>query len=247
MLCVCVCRTSHYQLTLLKITSFGSSHADRQQERKREMAVNYSQWSVEEVTNWLETINLHSLIPAFEKLNITGPDLPQLDDAFMRENLHITKPAEMAALKGALSALTDPGVPVVPLTASKPTNRKVSNQPGKPVERERSGSFDGKKTYPQMTRNMSTFNPTTMPRNFTVSSGEKELVSGTREPRLKKGASAPEVLDDRCRYSGWIRKQGGSYKSCEYALVCCVCTSSSYETSCIWLVFDHVLMGKVPG
>ena len=185
------------------------------------MALSYKQWGVDEVTRWLESVNLHSLIPMFERLGITGQDLPQLDDVYMRDSLRITKPAEITVLKGAISNLTDV-LSVQP--GGRTPNRKISNPPAavRPVERERSGSFDGKKTYPQMARKTSNFTPTTMPRNFTVSGGEKELVVGTREPRIKKGASAPEVLDDRCRYSGWIRKQGGGYKSCESVVPCAV-------------------------
>ena len=213
------------------------------------MALSYKQWSVDDVSSWLESINLHSLIPAFERLNISGLDLPLLDDAYLRENLRITKPAEMAALKGALSNLTDPG------TSGKPPNRRVSNQTAvKPIERERAGSFDGKKTYPLMSRKTSNFAPaTTMPRNFTVSGSEKDLLTmaGTREPRLKKGASAPEVLDDRCRYSGWIRKQGGGYKSCESMFMYWkwfsehhpVCTSTLLVHG---LYFERAQIGKGP-
>jgi hypothetical protein len=167
-------------------------------------ATSYRQWSVDDVTKWLESIHLHSLIPTFERLNISGSDLPQLDDGFLREKLRITKPAEMIALKGAISNLTD--------APAATTNRKVSNAVGGVKPLERSGSFERKKTYP-LSRKTTSFTPTTMPRNFTVAGGEKESIVGTREPQLKKGASAPEVLDDRCRYSGWIRKQGGGYKN----------------------------------
>ena len=143
-------------------------------------ATSYRQWSVDDVTKWLESIHLHCLIPTFERLNIAGSDLPQLDDSFLREKLRITKPAEMIALKGAISNLTD-----APLAT---TNRKVSNAVGgvKPVER--SGSFERIKTYPQVSRKTTSFTPTTMPRNFTVPCGEKESIVGTREPQLKKGA-----------------------------------------------------------
>jgi hypothetical protein len=180
------------------------------------MALSYKQWGVDDVVKWLESIQLHNLIPMFERHGITGPDLPQMDDAYMRESLRITKPAEMTALRGAISTLTEQ---LVMTGQPGKGSRKVSNAPLKPAERERTGSFDQQKTYPQLSRKTSNFTPTTMPRNFTVSGGEREIVVGsaTREPRLKKGASAPEVLDDRCRYSGWIRKQGGGYKSCEWS------------------------------
>ena len=171
---------------------------------------------MDDITRWLESINLHSLIPTFERLTITGSDLPQLDDVYMRDKLRITKPAEMIVLKGAISNLTD---------APAPANKKISNAVGagaKPMERERSGSFEKKKTYPQVSaRKAASFTPATMPRNFTATGGsDVGSIVGTREPQLKKGASAPEVLDDRCRYSGWIRKQGGGYKSCECTCLC---------------------------
>lgn len=172
------------------------------------MAQSYKQWDVDAVSKWLESIHFNSLIPVFERHNICGSDLPQLDDNFLRERLRITKPAEIAALKGAILSLAEPAAPPS-RQAGKGASRRVSN-PARPMERERSGSFDKQKTYPQTKKT-----PTTMPRNFTVSGGED--FSATREPQLQKGASAPSVLDDRCRYSGWIRKQGGGYKNCEWA------------------------------
>ena len=167
------------------------------------MAQNIQQWSVDDVSKWLESLHLYSLIPIFERYNIRGVELSQMDDAYMRESLRITKPGEVAALKGAISNLIE--------QAPQKQNKRVSA----PV-RERSGSLDKPKTYPQMSKKISNFNPTTMPRNFTISGGETEFgISATREPRLKKDASAPDVLDDKCRYSGWIIKQGGGYKNCK--------------------------------
>ena len=185
------------------------------------MAQNFKQWSVDDVSKWLESLHLHSLIPTFERHNITGSDLPQLDDAYMRENLRITKPGEVTVLKGAILNLEQTAAP---RQANKAPNRKVANIPGRSATeshtRERTGSYEKQKTYPQTSmKKVSNITPTTMPRNFTVSGGEDlHAISRTREPRLKKGASAPEVLDDRCRYSGWIRKQGGGYKNCKWAL-----------------------------
>lgn len=164
------------------------------------MAQNYKQWDVEAVSQWLESIHLHSLIPLFERNNITGADLPLLDDAYFRDHLRITKPAELAALRGALHSLTESSARQVKPAVAK---RSVTAPP-RPMERERSGSFDKPPKKPT---------PVTMPRNFTVP--ERDFAP-TREPQLKKGASAPEVLDDRCRYSGWIRKQGGGYKNCKW-------------------------------
>ena len=169
------------------------------------MAQSYKQWDTESVSRWLQSIQLHHLIPPFERLNICGADLPQLDDNYMRETLRITKPGEIIALKGAISTLTEQtGQPS--RQANRGNNRKISNPPRYvQVDRDRLGSFDKQKTYPQ-TRNASA---PAFPRYNTVSGCE------TREPQLKKGASAPDVLDDKCRYSGWIRKQGGGYKNCK--------------------------------
>lgn len=169
------------------------------------MAQTYKQWDVEAVSQWLESIHLHTLIPTFEKNNISGIDLPQLDDAYLRDHLRITKPAELAALRGAIHTLT--AYEQGPRQANKGLPKRSVTTPSKPMERERSGSLDKPLKKP----------PATIPRNFTV--GEGDFVP-TREPQLKKGASAPDVLDDRCRYSGWIRKQGGGYKNCKYCFVC---------------------------
>lgn len=168
------------------------------------MAQNYKLWDVDAVSQWLESIHLHTLIPTFEKNNISGIDLPQLDDAYLRDHLRITKPAELTALRGAIHNLIEP----VARQANKAVPKRSVTAPPRPMERDRSGSLDKPPKKP----------PATIPRNFTV--GEGDFVP-TREPQLKKGASAPDVLDDRCRYSGWIRKQGGGYKNCKWCSIIC--------------------------
>ena len=195
-------------------------------------SLNFRQWDVDAVSQWLESIHLHSLITNFEKHNVSGADLAQLDDSFLRERLRITKPAEIAALKGAISSLVDQAQ--LPRPVNKGPNRKASNSP-RYVERERTGSFEKPKTYPHAARKGANISPTTMPRNYTIATSEPV----TREPQLKKGASAPDVLDDQCRYSGWIRKQGGGYKNCKYRVqcvyqyvMCTVCTHTSAYKYC---------------
>ena len=46
------------------------------------------------------------------------------------------------------------------------------------------------------------------------STASHHLLRSSGMPRLKN-KSAPELLDDKCRFSGWIRKQGGGHKNCE--------------------------------
>ena len=178
----------------------------------------FLQWDVEQVSQWLETIHLSNLIPNFERLQVTGSDLSHMDDSFLKERLRVTKPAELAALKGSIAMLVDQNQqPLVP--ANNRGGRRVSaapKPPPSPYTRKHSGSFDKPRTIPGTNaRRAPGILPSTIPRNYTVTSGDK-IKSVTREPQLKIAASAPEVLDDHCRYSGWIRKQGGGYKNCEW-------------------------------
>ena len=172
-------------------------------------AQNFNQWNVEAVSQWLETIHLHSLIPSFERHNICGADLSHLDDSFMRDKLRITKPAELAALRGAIANLVDQAQPPPP---PWPPNRGQPRKVSGP--RERSTSMDKQKTFPSGIKKpvLSPNPPLTMPR-YAPAPSRGEI--STREPQLKREASAFEVLDDQCHYSGWIRKQGGGYKNCE--------------------------------
>ncbi len=167
---------------------------------------NFSKWDMDQVSQWLGQIHLTSLIPNFERLGITGNDLMQMDEAFMKETLRISKPLEIVALRGAIMSLIDSAqAPQVPQwKAGRPQSMATNNL-------ERSSSFE----TPVQNRSLS--HPTTLPRNYTMGSavnGRKELTF--RPPQLLSNASAPTLLDDNCRYSGWIRKQGGGYKNCEY-------------------------------
>lgn len=151
---------------------------------------NFQQWDMEQVSNWLGEIHLSNLIPNFERQGITGAQLAVITDHDLRERLRITKPAEIMALRGAINHLMD---------VSKRASRKVSSGSGGYPKNERKGSFGNDKR------------PKTMPRVSTTAPAEKIVY---RQPQLMQG-SAQELLDANCKFSGWIRKQGGGIKSCE--------------------------------
>ena len=163
---------------------------------------NLRNWDVDDVSRWLGQIHLSSLIPNFERIGITGLDIPQIDDRYIRERLKVVKPAEVMALKGALSKLVE--------DSQQPVRKKSAHQRS---EYQRSGTMEkGLRSPPSVNA------PWTMPRNYTVSSGVPLGMGrekATRAPQLISGGSAQELLDDHVRYSGWIRKQGGGYKNCK--------------------------------
>ena len=160
---------------------------------------NFRSWDADDVSRWLSHIHLSSLIPSFERFGITGEDLPSIDDAFIREKLRVTKPAEMMALKGAISNLVDSAV-------QPGAARRKSAAPRIELDvKERRESF-GKAASVPLSR-------MPLPRNYTMPS---EMPS--RQPQLKQNAAATDLLDDNCRYSGWIRKQGGGYKTCKFCV-----------------------------
>ena len=126
-----------------------------------------------------------------------GSKLASLSDQDLRSKLRLNKPAEVMAIRGAVNKLVDDSLKV--------PNRRVSSSPrlGVGQPRDRAGSFEQEKhlkTIPQDHRN-------------TISSDKV----GYKQPKLVQG-SASELVDRECKYSGWIRKQGGGYKNCEYIL-----------------------------
>ena len=165
---------------------------------------NVVEWDSMEIASWLCSINLSYLIPTFEKNEVTGATLYSINESFMKETLRINKPAEIAALKGALAALiqqdqlaSQRGAKAVPKNQTKGSLPRVV--------RDRTGSngADAKPTSPKTA---------TMPaRKITIDTGAKD-------PQLLI-APARQLLDDHCKHSGWIRKQGGGHRNCK--LVTC--------------------------
>lgn len=166
--------------------------------------VGYLNWSHMEVANWLTTLNLNHLIPNFERMQIDGSQLATLSDQDLRLKLRISKPAEVIAIKGAISKLLD--------------DELLLNQEGAGpnlVTWQRAGSYEkdnrhgNSNTLPMLHRN-----------TVSITSGLSGLTgTSSRQPPMLVQGCASELID-QSRYSGWIRKQGGSYKSCEFVCVC---------------------------
>lgn len=160
---------------------------------------NYASWSVEEVSSWLGSLSLHHLVPNFERMQVDGPKLVKLSDQDLRKELRLTKPAEVMAVRGAISKLMEDSLP-------KPNPRRVSASPRMGIPRDRSSSLEKEKRGPSS----KTIPRDNHHRNTTMGAESRVY----RQPKLVQG-SASELLDKECKYSGWIRKQGGAYKSCE--------------------------------
>lgn len=164
----------------------------------------YVHWSPADVSTWLGSLSLHHLVPNFEKLQIDGSRLASLSDQDLRGKLRLTKPAEVMAIRGAINKLVDDSRPLPPVFHE---NRRISSSPrmgGPPRDRASSIEKKSSKTMPLVHRN-------------TIAGASEQLV--IRQPKLVQG-SASELIDKECKYSGWIRKQGGAYKSCELACSC---------------------------
>ena len=145
------------------------------------------EWTTDDVGRWLAEHQLRHLISRFESLGITGEHLIVMDENMMRNDLRITNPGERAAISGALMNIR---------TAD---SHRTFTMP----ERPRSSSFEQKKSSPNTRLN-------TMP-------PQRIRPASSRRSAEMLIAPAPQLLDDSCRHSGWIRKMGGSYKSCELA------------------------------
>lgn len=155
-----------------------------------------SKWSVEDVSSWLVSLSLHHLVQNFERLQVDGTKLVTLTDQDLRGPLRLTKPAEVMAIRGAINKLIEDGKrPFDP-------SRRVSAGPRMGVSvnpRDRSGSTEKKASR-------------TIPRDHHRNTIATEPSSSFRQPKLMQG-SASELVDRECKYSGWIRKQGGGYKN----------------------------------
>lgn len=154
-------------------------------------------WTQEEVCTWLGNLSMHHLVPNFERMQIDGSKLVKLSDQDLRGALRLTKPAEVMAIRGAIKKLIeDSSRP----QGHNPPNRRISAAPRLTtnVPRERTGSIEKKtRTHPWDAHRHTTIATETV-----------------RQPKLVQG-SASELVDKECKYSGWIRKQGGGYKNCE--------------------------------
>lgn len=168
------------------------------------MSTLYTSWGTDEVSHWLGSLSLHHLIPNFERQQVDGPRLAILSDQDLRSKLRLTKPAELMAIKGAIRKLVEDASRPTYLDHT-PTTRRISTSPrlpGAQIPRDRSESLDRKTSK-------------TVPRDHhrhTVSTVSEQSI--TRQPMLVQG-SASALVDKECKYSGWIRKQGGGYKNCK--------------------------------
>jgi len=167
----------------------------------------YLQWSNSDVTSWLGSIHLHHLIPNFERMQIDGAKLVSLSDQDLRLKLRINKPAEIMAVKGAISKLQDDAYhstePKRRVSTKHLSSTSAVGGGAGPGARERAGSFgrdDRKAMYAK-----------TVPRD--MHSRGNTYSADVKAPRLMN-SSAAELIE-QSKYSGWIRKQGGSYKNCE--------------------------------
>jgi len=174
---------------------------------------NLKNWDVDDVSRWLGQIHLSNLIPNFERIGITGSDIPQIDDRYIREHLRVVKPAEIATLKGALSTLVEVSHQSQQLVSPPRRKSALPRQPAE-MDHQRTGSIDKQSSRTALVQGERK-TPAGLPKNYTMPASVTGSVGGTamaKSPQLING-SAPELLDDHVRYSGWIRKQGGGYKN----------------------------------
>lgn len=168
---------------------------------------NFRHWTVEDVSVWLSDIHLSNHVHSFERNAVTGMRLAEMSDKEIREQLRVVKPSEFMALRGAISSL---------VKHSEVSGLKSSKSM---LSRDRPGSFERRLASPGAGLEQRTH---TLPHAFNHSVGNKlsveKLTVSIHQPVLKMG-SAQELLDDKCRFSGWIRKQGGGHKSCKLIII----------------------------
>lgn len=169
------------------------------------MALNYGlveNWSLDEVAVWLNVVNLGQHIKAFERANVTGKTILSIDDQFIQSKLKIHAPAEQLVLRQAIDQLN---------------------------EQHRSHSMVQKRVSDvSLNTGLSTIAPSAIAgnntfqkkRNQTLPPRMPQILPPPPKPLLNK--TAKELLEYRnCKYSGYVKKQGGQHKSCKFRLCAC--------------------------
>lgn len=164
------------------------------------MALNYAcveNWSLDEVAVWLNVVNLSQHIKAFERAGVTGKTILTIDDTFIQSKLRIHAPAEQLVLKQALNQLNE----------QYRGHNLVHKRPS-----DASIGASGLATIPSPSHvSTGTFQKK---RNQTLPPRMPQMLPPPPKPLLNK--TAKELLDYKnCRYSGYVKKQGGQHKSCK--------------------------------
>ena len=167
------------------------------------MALNYGlveNWSLDEVAVWLNVVSLGQHIKAFERANVTGKTILSIDDQFIQSKLRIQAPAEQLVLKAAIDQLNEQhrSHSMVQKRASDASlNTGLATMSSSAVAGH--GTFNKK-------------------RNQTLPPRMPQILPPPPKPLLNK--TTKELLEYKnCKYSGYVKKQGGQHKSCKS---CCV-------------------------
>lgn len=168
------------------------------------MALNYGiveNWSLDEVAVWLNVVNLGQHIKAFERAGVTGKTILSIDDTFIQSKLRIQAPAEQLVLKQAIDQLNEQ------FRSHSLVHKRVSD----------ASINSGVSTLSSSHGVSNTFHKK---RNQTLPPRMPQILPPPPKPLLNK--TAKELLEYKnCKYSGYVKKQGGQHKSCEFSL--CIC------------------------
>ena len=148
---------------------------------------NVRSWTVDDVCRWLISINMSSVSTKMEMGGIDGERLLMLNEASLTQQLKITNPSQKVALMAAIDTLRGTVVTQRSRTMAPKESRVAPSS-----ERNRASST-GQQNKP----------------------ARKSSTKATPPLQTVVIAPAPKLLDEYCNHSGWIRKRGGSHKSCE--------------------------------
>ena len=162
------------------------------------MALNYGlvdNWSLDEVAVWLNVVNLGQHIKAFERANVTGKTILTIDEAFIQSRLRIHAPAEQLVLKQALDQLNEHHRSHSLVVHKRASDVSIGG--GTMVGHGSTSTFQKK-------------------RNQTLPPRMPQILPPPPKPLLNK--TAKDLLDYKnCKYSGYVKKQGGQHKSCKFS------------------------------
>ena len=168
------------------------------------MALNYGlveNWSLDEVAVWLNVVNLGQHIKAFERANVTGKTILTIDDTFIQSKLKIVAPAEHLVLKQAIDQLNDHHR-THSMVQKRPSNASITSGLVNMSSPSTLGGHGSTSTFQKK-------------RNQTLPPRIPQMLPPPPKPLQNK--TAKELLEYKnCKYSGYVKKQGGQHKSCKF-------------------------------
>ena len=170
----------------------------------------YERWSPSEVCCWLRTSGFADITDLFNAKGVQGCDLVRVDDAFLQSRIGIGNPQIRAKLLEAIDTLIGRAG-----TKRTPPKATDSSAPAPPPMRRGVTMPSGVGTASGKPPSVDEVHPAQLQANPRRSLTQTTLLPAGGASTPVEKISAQELLHSGATFSGWIRKQGGSVRTCK--------------------------------